>query len=153
MKSADLIAAKLARNHRVVCGSPAYFKRAGKPRTLPELSRHNCLVTSTEDGVADAWHFQDKGKPISVKVAGNLQCNDGEVLTRWAISGEGLAWRSAWEVSEEVKKGRLATVLDDFAFPGNNIYAVYPERRLLPAKVKFFIDFLRRTFGDPPYWE
>ena len=69
------------------------------------------------------------------------------------ISGEGLAWRSAWEVSEEVKRGRLVTVLDEFAFPGNNIYAVYPERRLLPAKVKFFIEFLRKTFGDPPYWE
>ena len=153
MKSADLIAAKLARNHRVVCGSPAYFKRAGKPRTLAELVRHNCLVTSTEDGVADSWSFQDKGRPVSAKVGGNLQCNDGEVLTRWAIAGEGLAWRSAWEVSEEVKKGRLLTVLDEFAFPGNNIYAVYPERRLLPAKVKFFIEFLRKTFGDPPYWE
>jgi DNA-binding transcriptional LysR family regulator len=110
-------------------------------------------VTSTEDGVADTWHFQEKGKPTSVKVAGSLQCNDGEVLTRWAIAGEGLAWRSAWEVSEEVKRGRLLTVLDDYAFPGNNIYAVYPERRLLPAKVKFFIEFLRKTFGDPPYWE
>jgi DNA-binding transcriptional LysR family regulator len=153
MKSADLIAAKLARNHRVVCGSPAYFKRAGKPKTLAELNRHNCLVTSTEDGVADTWSFHDKGKQVAIKVGGNLQCNDGEVLTRWAISGEGLAWRSAWEVSEEVKRGRLLTVLDEFAFPGNNIYAVYPERRLLPAKVKFFIEFLRKNFGDPPYWE
>jgi DNA-binding transcriptional LysR family regulator len=153
MKSADLIAAKLARNHRVVCGAPAYFKRAGKPKTLAELAKHNCLVTSTEDGVSDSWHFQDKGREMSVKVGGNLNCNDGEVLTRWAIAGEGLAWRSAWEVSEEIKRGRLVSVLDEFAFPGNNIYAVYPERRLLPAKVKFFIEFLRKTFGDPPYWE
>jgi DNA-binding transcriptional LysR family regulator len=153
MKSADLIAAKLARNHRVVCGSPTYFKRSGKPKTLADLARHNCLVTSTEDGTADTWSFQDKGKPVGMKVSGNLTCNDGEVLTRWAIAGEGLAWRSAWEVSEEVKRGRLVTVLDDYAFPGNNIYAVYPERRLLAAKVKFFIEFLRKTFGDPPYWE
>jgi DNA-binding transcriptional LysR family regulator len=153
LKSADLIAAKLARNHRVVCGAPSYFKRAGKPKLLADLGKHNCLVTSTEDGVADTWTFQDKGKTVTAKVAGNLQCNDGEVLTRWSMSGEGLAWRSAWEVSEEVKRGRLITVLDEFAVPGNNIYAVYPERRLLPAKVKFFIDFLRKTFGDPPYWE
>jgi DNA-binding transcriptional LysR family regulator len=153
LKSADLIAAKLARNHRVLCGSPGYFKRAGKPKQLSDLTKHNCLVTSTEDGVADMWSFQEKGKPVVIKVGGNLQCNDGEVLTRWSIAGEGLAWRSAWEVSEEVKRGRLVTVLDDFAFPGNNIYAVYPERRLLPAKVKFFIEFLRKTFGDPPYWE
>jgi len=153
LKSADLIAARLARNHRVVCGSPSYFKRAGKPRALADLARHNCLVTSTEEGSADTWTFHEKGKPLSMKVAGSLQCNDGEVLTRWAISGEGLAWRSAWEVSEEVKRGRLVTVLDEFAVPGNNVYAVYAERRLLPAKVKFFIDFLRKTFGDPPYWE
>jgi DNA-binding transcriptional LysR family regulator len=153
LKSADLIAARLARNHRVVCGAPAYFKRAGKPRALADLARHNCLVTSTEDGVADTWSFQEKGKPVTIKVAGNLQCNDGEVLTRWAIAGEGLAWRSAWEVSEEVKRARLVTVLDEFASPGNNIYAVYPERRLLPAKVKLFIEFLRKAFGDPPYWE
>src|ERR1043165_1655698 len=77
LKSAALIAPKLARNHRVVCGAPAYFKRAGKPKTLADLARHNCLVTSTEDGVADVWIFQDKGKPVAVKVAGNLQCNDG----------------------------------------------------------------------------
>jgi DNA-binding transcriptional LysR family regulator len=153
LKSADLIAAKLARNHRVVCGAPAYFKRAGKPRSLEDLARHNCLVTSTEDGVADSWSFQVKGKPVAVRVSGSLQCNDGEVLTRWAMAGEGLAWRSAWEVSEEVKRGRLVTVLDEFAVPGNNVYAVYPERRLLPAKVKLFIEFLRKTFGDPPYWE
>jgi len=153
LKSADLIAAKLARNHRVVCGSPSYFKRAGKPRALADLARHNCLVTSTEEGSADTWTFQEKGKAIAMKVGGSLQCNDGEVLTRWAISGEGLAWRSAWEVSEEVKRGRLVTVLDEFAVPGNNVYAVYAERRLLPAKVKFFIEFLRKTFGDPPYWE
>ena len=153
LKSADLIAAKLARNHRVVCGSPTYFKRAGKPRVLADLARHNCLVTSTDEGSADTWSFQEKGKPVSMKVGGNLQCNDGEVLTRWAIAGEGLAWRSAWEVSEEVKRGRLVTVLDEFAVPGNNVYAVYAERRLLPAKVKFFIEFLRKTFGDPPYWE
>ena len=153
LKSADLIAARLARNHRVVCGAPSYFKRAGRPRTLADLGRHNCLVTSTEDGVADSWTFEDKGKAVVAKVGGSLQCNDGEVLTRWAISGEGLAWRSAWEVSEEVKRGRLITVLDEFAVPGNHVYAVYPERRLLPAKVRFFIEFLKKTFGDPPYWE
>ena len=74
----------------VVCGAPAYFKRAGRPRTLADLARHNCLVTSTEDGVADSWHFQDGGKALWVKVGGMLQCNDGEVLVS-AICKEGPA--------------------------------------------------------------
>lgn len=153
LKSADLHAARLARNHRVVCGSPAYFRRSGKPRVLADLAHHNCLITATEDGLSGHWSFQENGKPRSVKVAGNLHCNDGEVLTRWGLTGHGLAWRSAWEVNDNIKRGKLATVLDEFASPGNNIYAVYAERRHLPVRVRLFIDYLKKTFGDPPYWE
>ncbi len=166
LKNADLIAVRLARNHRVVVASPAYIKRAGKPQDLHDLIRHNCLVTATEEGLADSWTFRPEGGEgkeaneakgragnVGVKVAGHLQCNDGEVLTRWALDGQGLAWRSAWEVSEEIEKGRLVEVLAKYSAPGNDIYAVYSDRKFLPAKVKLFIDFMKQTFGDPPYWE
>lgn len=153
LKNADLIASKLANNHRVVVGSPDYFKRCGKPQTLEDLARHNCLVTATEEGLSDVWHFQEKGRAINTKVIGNMHCNDGEVLTRWALAGHGLAWRSAWEVSEEIERGRLVEVLPKFSAPGNDIFAVYPDRKFLPAKVRLFIDFLKKAFGDPPYWE
>jgi DNA-binding transcriptional LysR family regulator len=153
LKNADFIAVKLARNHRVVVGSPGYIKRAGKPNSLEDLQHHNCLVTSSEDGLADNWHFHDRGSMVRVKVAGNLHCNDGGVLTKWALAGQGLAWRSAWEVSEEITNGRLVEVLSKYSAPGNDIHAVYPDRKFLPAKVRLFIDFLKRTFGDPPYWE
>lgn len=162
LKNADLIAVKLARNHRVVVASPAYVKRAGKPATLADLSKHNCLVTATEAGLSDSWTFRDatnekvdqkSQRNITVKVAGSLHCNDGEVLTQWALAGQGLAWRSAWEVSEEIERGRLVEVLPKFAAPGNDIFAVYADRKFLPAKVRLFIDFLKTQFGDPPYWE
>ncbi|MFY8064075.1 MAG: substrate binding domain-containing protein, partial [Usitatibacteraceae bacterium] len=153
LKNADFIAVKLARNHRVVVGSPSYIKRAGKPQSLTDLERHNCLVTSSEDGLADIWHFQNNGESQRIKVAGNLHCNDGGVLTKWALAGQGLAWRSAWEVSDEIAHGRLIEVLPKFSAPGNDIYAVYPDRKFLPAKVRLFIEFLKRTFGNPPYWE
>jgi DNA-binding transcriptional LysR family regulator len=153
LKNADFIAVKLARNHRVVVGSPGYIKRAGKPNNLEDLQHHNCLVTSSEDGLADTWQFHDRGSVARVKVVGNLHCNDGGVLTKWALAGQGLAWRSAWEVSEEIANGRLVEVLNKYSAPGNDIHAVYPDRKFLPAKVRLFIDFLKRTFGDPPYWE
>jgi len=153
LKNADFIAVKLARNHRVVVGAPSYIKRAGKPTTLADLARHNCLVTSSEDGLADTWHFQEKAVAKAVKVSGNLHCNDGGVLTKWALAGQGLAWRSAWEVADEISNNRLVEVLPKFSAAGNDIYAVYPDRKFLPAKVKHFIDYLKRTFGDPPYWE
>ncbi len=154
LKNADLIANRLARNHRVVVASPDYIKRHGKPAALADLVQHNCLVTATEEGLSDNWSFRDAtGKSVSVRVAGHLHCNDGEVLTRWALAGQGLAWRSAWEVSEEIEKGRLVEVLPKFSAPGNDIYAVYSDRKFLPAKVRVFIDFMKQTFGDPPYWE
>jgi DNA-binding transcriptional LysR family regulator len=101
----------------------------------------------------DNWSFQDKGKAIVMKVAGNLQCNDGEVLTRWAIAGEGLAWRSALGGERRVKRGRLVTVLDEFAVPGNNIYACTPAPA--PAREgqvlhRIPAEDLRRP---APYWE
>ena len=106
LKSADLVAVKLARNHRVVCASPSYLKRAGAPQGRWPTSPS---TTASSPAPRTAWpipgRFHDRGKPVTVKVGGNLQCNDGEVLTRWAIAGEGLALRSAWEVSEEVKRG------------------------------------------------
>ena len=164
LKNADLIASKLARNHRVVVASPEYIKRHGKPQGLEDLAKHNCLMTATESGLADVWTFQSQhdlksgakalnGQTVTVKITGNMHCNDGEVLTHWALAGHGLAWRSAWEVSEEIERGRLIEVLPKFAALGNDIFAVYPDRKFLPAKVRLFIDFLKKTFGDPPYWE
>ncbi len=153
LKNADLIATKLARNHRVVIGAPSYFKRAGKPQVIADLSKHNCLVTATEDGLADTWSFRDGTRSVAYKVGGDMHCNDGEVLTHWALSGHGLAWRSAWEVSAEIEKGRLIEVLPKFSAPGSDIFAVYPDRKFLPAKVRLFIDFMKKTIGDPPYWE
>jgi DNA-binding transcriptional LysR family regulator len=158
LKNADLIAVKLARNHRVVVASPSYIKRAGKPNALADLSKHNCLVTATESGLSDNWTFRENpeqkaSRNVSVKVSGALHCNDGEVLTQWAIAGQGLAWRSAWEVSEDIERGRLVEVLPKHSAPGNDIFAVYADRKFLPAKVRLFIEFLKTQFGDPPYWE
>lgn len=153
LKNADLIAVKLARNRRVVVGSPEYFKRHGKPQTLLDLTRHNCLVTAAEEGLSDNWSFRDGTKSVTHKAIGHMHCNDGEVLTRWAIAGEGLAWRSSWEVAEEIERGRLVEVLQKFAAPSNDIHAVYADRKFLPAKVRLFIDFMKKSFGDPPYWE
>lgn len=153
LRNADLVAVKLARNHRVVCGTPAYFREHGTPERLSDLAKHNCLVISSDEGLADTWWFHERNKAVSVKVSGRMHCNDGGVLTQWAMAGIGIAWRSMWEVNEEIKKGRLITVLDEYASLGNNVYAVFPDRRHLPAKVRLFIEFLKKTFGNPPYWE
>lgn len=151
LNDSSLVGAKLADNHRVVVGSPAYLRRHGTPRSLADLARHNCLAISSE-GSQRGWTFLDKGKPVTLKVGGNMECNDGAVLHAWALAGKGLAWRSMWEVGAQIASGELRTVLDDYAAPGNDIHAVFAQRRHLPLRIRSFVDFLRRSYAQPEYW-
>ncbi|HEV7816343.1 MAG TPA: substrate binding domain-containing protein, partial [Janthinobacterium sp.] len=148
----NFVAVKLASNRRVVCGTPDYFDRNGIPRTLEDLSQHNCLAFNLQGGQQRGWYFQRDGKPVTVKVNGNLDCNDGELLHRWACEGLGLAWRSTWEIQSQLASGELITVLDDYALPEYDITAVYLQQRNLPAKVRFFIDTLKAVYAQPGYW-
>jgi len=151
LSDSSLVGVKLADNQRVLVASPAYLKRHGTPHTLADLARHNCLAISSE-GSQRGWTFRDNGKTVTLKVAGNMVCNDGAVLHDWALAGKGLAWRSMWEVDAEIGAGKLQTVLDQYSAPGNDIYAVFAQRRHLPLRIRAFVDFLRHSYAQPGYW-
>ena len=104
------------------------------------------------EGSQRGWTFRENGKNVTLKVSGNMVCNDGEVLHDWALAGKGLAWRSMWEVGSEIEAGKLQTVLDQQAAPGNDIYAVFAQRRHLPLRIRAFVDFLRHTYAQGDYW-
>ncbi|MBB6589835.1 LysR family transcriptional regulator [Ralstonia solanacearum] len=148
----NFVAIRLASNKRVVCGTPAYFARHGVPRTLDDLSRHNCLAFNLQGGQQRGWYFQHHGRMVTVKVSGNLDCNDGELLHRWMGESLGLGWRSTWEIQPELESGALMTVLDDYALPDYDILAVYPQQRPVPAKIRFFIEHLKAIYAQPGYW-
>lgn len=148
----NFVAVKLGHNQRVVCGTPAYFRKHGKPRTLEDLAQHNCLAFNLQGGQQRGWYFQRNGKTVAVKVDGRLDCNDGELLHRWVSEGLGIGWRSTWEIQGQLQRGELVTVLDDYALPAYDILAVYPQQRNLPAKVRFFIEHLRKIYARPGYW-
>ena len=83
-----------------------------------------------------------------------ISTNSSEVVRETVIAGLGIAMRSTWDISEELKQRQLVRVLDQFSSSeGLGIYAVYPSRNFLPAKVRLFIDFLAELFGPTPYWE
>ncbi|WP_199030653.1 LysR family transcriptional regulator [Ralstonia sp. ASV6] len=148
----NFVAIRLASNKRVVCGTPAYFAKHGVPRTLDDLEKHNCLAFNLQGGQQRGWYFQQNGKAVTVKVSGNLDCNDGELLHRWMGEGLGLGWRSTWEIQPELESGALMTVLDDYALPDYDILAVYPQQRPVPAKIRFFIEHLKAVYGQAGYW-
>nr|MBA3479757.1 LysR family transcriptional regulator [Lautropia sp.] len=132
--------------------SPSYLASRGTPQSPADLTDHNCLGFGNYGNQARGWLLQVDGKLLPVRVTGNMECNDGAVLHDWALAGHGLAWRSMWEVSEDLKSGQLQTVLDEFAAPVNAIHAVFPQRRHLPLRVRMFVDYLKTTYGDPAYW-
>ncbi|MCU6498213.1 LysR family transcriptional regulator [Rugamonas sp. FT107W] len=151
LSDSSLVSVKLADNERVVVAAPSYLKRHGEPKSLADLAKHNCLAISSE-GSQRGWTFRDNGKNVVVKVSGNMGSNDGQVLHDWALAGKGLAWRSMWEVGNEIEAGKLQTVLNEHSAPGNDIYAVFAQRRHLPLRIRAFVDFLRHTYAQPDYW-
>ncbi|HRP74172.1 MAG TPA: LysR family transcriptional regulator [Rhodocyclaceae bacterium] len=149
----NYVAVKLYPNRRVVCATPEYFRRHGEPHTLEDLTTHNCLAFNLQGGQLRGWTFVRDGNPVAVKVSGDLDCNDGELLFGWVKQGLGIGWRSTWEIQPELRRGELVTVLDEYAVSAYDIQAVYPQQRYLPAKVRFFIDYLRDIYNTPGYWD
>ncbi len=149
LADSSLVSIRLAENRRVVVASPDYLARHGVPARVEDLSAHNCLSLGQQRG----WLFtSDKGEVVTMKVSGRLECNDGAVLHDWVLAGQGLAWRSLWEVEGDLRAGRLLSVLDAFAAPPTGIYAVFPQRKHLALRVRLLIDHLKNHYGRPDYW-
>jgi DNA-binding transcriptional LysR family regulator len=151
LSDSNLVAIRLADNRRMVVAAPAYIERFGKPRSVEDLAKHRCLILGPA-GSQRGWLFQADGELQTIKPPSYLECSDGAVLHDWAVAGCGLAWRSTWEISADLAAGRLVSVLDEHAAPPNGIYAVFPQRKHLPLRVRALIDTLKNTFGNPAYW-
>jgi len=148
----NLIGIRLADNRRVVVASPGYLAAHGTPRRPADLLQHNCLSFGPQGSQPRGWLFRIDGQVVAQRVAGSLECTDGSVLHEWTLAGCGLAWRSMWEIEQDLRQGRLVTVLDEYRAPPNGIYAIVPERKHLPLRVRAFVDWLRRAYARKGYW-
>jgi len=152
LPDSSLVSVRLADNRRLCVAAPSYLARAGTPKHPGELVRHQCLTLSSNASQARGWAFAIDGELTHLRPAGRIDCSDGQVLHDWCMDGHGIAWRSLWEVEAEVAAGALVSVLDAYAAPPNGVYAVFPQRRHLPLRVRLWIDFLKETYGDAAYW-
>ncbi|MDQ3060783.1 MAG: LysR family transcriptional regulator [Pseudomonadota bacterium] len=152
LPDSSLVSVRLADNRRLCVATPRYLKLHGTPQHPNELARFDCLTLSSDASQTRGWAFRVDGELIYLKPGGPLDCSDGQVLHDWCLAGYGLAWRSTWEVESEIAAGRLVVVLEDFAAPPNGIYAVFPQRRHLPLRVRLWIDFLKHHYSQPAFW-
>jgi LysR family transcriptional regulator, transcriptional activator for dmlA len=144
---ARVIARKIAPNRRFLCASPRYLAHAPALNVPDDLTQHNCIVLRQNDSAYGIWRFAKGSESTTVKVHGNLSSNDGEVALLWALEGHGVLIRAEWDIAKYLRSGRLVRLLEDYELPQADIFAVYPERHYLSAKVKVFIDFLVEQFA------
>ncbi|QSQ13039.1 LysR family transcriptional regulator [Myxococcus landrumensis] len=137
-----LAARKLGAQMMVVCASPDYVARHGRPRTLEDLTRHEAL-TYGRQGQSKPWLFPDeKGGDTPVRVRGRLRLDDLEAIADAATQGLGIAWLPCWLIAERLHRGELVDVLEGVGRHGNEIFAVWPQNKHLPVKVRRAIDLL-----------
>lgn len=142
-------ARKIANHRRRIFASPMYLKGRVRPAVPHDLTTHNCLIVRQDDVAYGQWHFTRKGQPMqTIKVRGTLSSNDGAAVLTWALQGHGVLMRSEWDAAPFVRSGDLEVLLDEFALPNADIYAVYPQKQNLAAKVRVFVDFLTAHFGQ-----
>jgi DNA-binding transcriptional LysR family regulator len=142
----NLIARKLGETRLVSCAAPIYLRERGAPEAPADLARHACL-TYEYLPQRNTWRFRDRaGKAHAVRVAGPVHANNAEMLAAAAIEGIGIAMEPDFIVGADLAAGRLVRILADYAPAPTNVYAVYPSRRHLSAKVRAFVDFLAERF-------
>jgi len=143
-----VVARKLGEARMVACASPAYLKAHGAPKTPEDLARHSCL-TYEYMPVRNVWPFRGKdGREHAIRVTGPLHSNNGDLLAAAAVAGVGIAYEPEFILGPDVKAGRLLPILTSYTAPLGPIYAVYPSRRYLTAKVRTFVDFLGQRFAN-----
>jgi DNA-binding transcriptional LysR family regulator len=119
------------------------------PETPADLAAHACL-TYEYLPQRNTWRFRDQaGGEHAVRVVGPMHANNGEMLAAAAVEGIGIALEPDFIVGADLAAGRLVRILKDYAPTPTGIYAVYPSRRHLSAKVRAFVDFLAERFAAP----
>jgi DNA-binding transcriptional LysR family regulator len=147
-----IVARRLGDTRVVPCASPEYLARRGAPQTPEDLAQHDCF-TYEYVTPKNVWRFRDpQGGERAVRVSGRLHSNNGDLLAVAATRGAGVVFEPAFIVGPDVRAGRLVPLLQDYVPAPAPIYAVYPSRKHLSAKVRRFVEFLIERFSRAQDW-
>jgi DNA-binding transcriptional LysR family regulator len=141
LPQSDLIARKIGGVRSIVCASPGYVARHGAPRTPEELGSHACLGYSLTGSGTD-WRFETPDGPLIVPITGPIRADNGDIIRLAALSGAGILFQPHFIVEDDLAAGRLVQLLPAWQSAELGVYAVYPSRKHLSAKVRTFVDFL-----------
>jgi DNA-binding transcriptional LysR family regulator len=149
LDDSSLVAKRLAPSRRIFCAAPEYLAEHGTPKKLADLSSHKVLV---ENNIA--WRLQGPEGLVSLKLASEIKTNSGEIVHQALIAGCGIGFRSTWQIRDDILSKKLIPILPQYReSPGVAVYAVYPDKNFVPARLRVFVEFLLATYGPTPYWD
>jgi DNA-binding transcriptional LysR family regulator len=149
-EDSTLVARRLAPCRRMFCASPGYIQRFGEPVTLEALDSQRIVASSAQT----EWLLDGPGGPVVYRPRSVLHTNSAEVVREAVVSGMGIGLHSTWNISAELRAGTLRQILPQYTGSARiAVYAIYPGRRLVPPKVRAFIEFLSALYSPEPYWD
>ena len=158
--NSTLVAKRLAPHRRVLVASPDYLAARSPLKAPVDLVHHECLPFALQP--TGSWYCRRADEPgavlVEVAVNGRLRANDSEALRGAALAGVGIALLPTWLVGDDLRAGRLVALLSECEWriaPSQEpaIWAVYPPKKIVSPKVKAFLAFLAKRFGQPAYWD
>jgi DNA-binding transcriptional LysR family regulator len=151
LESSGLVSRKIVDLSRLVCASPAYLARHGRPTEPADLVRHACLTLSRNPG-STSWPFLVNGKLTRIEVKGPVSADSADMLLQLAIAGAGILRLSEHVVAPSIHEGLLQPLLQDAQDPDTYpLFALLPPGHHQAPKVRAFIDFLIERLGSAPW--
>lgn len=145
LKDSTLFAKKLFSFKRVICASPTYFKREGKPLTPADLKRHNCLsYLNVSEG--KLWPYYQRKTKKWQPVEGQFFSDSGDLLHEAVLAHAGITQLPTFVIQESLNSGALEAVLTEYSEPEIDFFVVYPHTRHLSIKIRTLIDHLSDSF-------
>jgi DNA-binding transcriptional LysR family regulator len=151
LNDSTLVARKIVDLKRIVCASPKYIARHGRPAHPSDLSQHSCLILSRVPG-STTWPFQVNGEAVRIDVRGPITADSADMLLRLAIEGVGIVRLGEFITTGAIQNGLLEPLLHDVQDPEKYpLWAVMPPGRQQSPKVRAFVDYLIERFGSAPW--
>jgi DNA-binding transcriptional LysR family regulator len=145
-----LVARRIGTTRRVTVASPDYLEGRGEPAHPTELTAHDCIVY-TQLATRNEWPFAGADGEIVVRVRGRYMADNSEGVREGVLGGLGIGLIPIWLFNrDEIGRGKVNIILRDYEPSSLPIHAIYPSRRLVPAKVRAMIDYLAAEFARDP---